>query len=187
MADDKDTQAAPAAAFDMDALAARLQQSASQGVQQAIEGVARRNQDQQNRERANAATQADPVASTIMPILAPALRELAIKGDSGRDAAVFYATTPQAAKYSGGIEARFNELLARGIPVDRASLWNLIKGENQETFVAEAIKNRDAEVKAAQDAATVRGSRGGAPQGQIREASGMTQDELLKALDNVAF
>lgn len=182
----EETQAAPAA-FDMDAMAARLTQAAAQGTQQAIERVAQRNQDSQNRERAAAATQADPVASTIMPILAPALRELAIKGDSGRDAAVFYATTPQAAKYSGVIESRFNELLARGIPVDRASLWNLIKGENQDSFVKEAIERRDAEVKAAQEAATVSGSRGGVPQGQIREASSMTVDELQKALDNVAF
>ena len=184
---DNETQAAPAAPFDMDAMAARLQQAAAQGTQQAIEGVARRNQAQQQQQQQAAATQADPVASTIMPILAPALRELAIKGDSGRDAAVFYATTPQAAKYSGVIEQRFNELLARGIPVDRASLWNLIKGENQDSFVKEAIERRDSEVKAAQEAATVRGSRGGAPQGQIREASSMSQDELLKALDNVAF
>lgn len=182
-----ETQAAPAPAFDMDALASRLQQAAAQGTQQAIEGVANRNRQEQERERANAATQADPVASTIMPILAPALRELAIKGDSGRDAAVFYATTPQAAKYSGMIENRFNELLKRGIPVDRASLWNLIKGENQDTFVAEAIKSRDAEVKAAQDAATVRGSRGGAPAGQVREATSMNRDELEKALENIAF
>jgi hypothetical protein len=186
MAETTETQAAPAA-FDMDAMASRLQQAAAQGTAQAIENVARRNQEQQQQEANARATQADPVASTIMPILAPALRELAIKGDSGRDAAVFYATTPQAAKYSGVIEARFNELLKRGIPVDRASLWNLIKGENQESFVQQAIKDRDEEVKRAQEAATVRGSRGGAPAAQVREASSMSQDELLKALDNVAF
>lgn len=182
----EETQAAPAT-FDMQAMAHQLQEAARAGTQQAIEGVARRNQQQQQQQQAVAATQADPVASTIMPILSPVLRELAIKGDSGRDAAVFYATTPQAAKYSGVIEARFNELLARNIPVDRASLWNLIKGENQDSFVKEAIERRDAEVKAAQEAATVRGSRGGAPSGQVREATSMSQDELLKALDNVAF
>ncbi len=182
----EETQAAPAA-FDMDAMASQLQQAAARGTAQAIENVANRNRQEQETARAAAATQADPVASTIMPILAPALRELAIKGDSGRDAAVFYATTPQAAKYSGVIENRFNELLRRGIPVDRASLWNLIKGENQETFVKEAIAARDQEVKNAQEAATVRGSRGGTPQGQVREATSMSQDELLKALDNVAF
>ena len=127
------------------------------------------------------------MASTILPIVGPALREVAIKADSGRDAAVFYATTPQSHKYSGVIESRFNDLLARGIPVDRASLWNLIKGENQDAFIAEAIKQRDEEVRRAQEAATVRGTRGGAPMAQVRDPHTMTQDELATALENIAF
>lgn len=183
---EKETQAAPAT-FDMNALASQLQQAAAHGTTQAIEQAANRNRQEQERARADAATQADPVASTIMPLLAPAFRELAIKGDSGRDAAVFYATTPEAAKYSGQIESRFNELLKRGIPVDRASLWNLIKGENMPAFLDAEIKRREADVKAAQDAATVRGSRGGAPAGQVREATSMNRDELEKALENIAF
>jgi hypothetical protein len=131
MPEGTEPQAGAAPQFDMAALTAQLQQAAAQGTQQAIEGVARRNAAEQRAQQAQAATQADPIASTIMPVIAPALRELAIKGDSGRDAAVFYATTPQSHKYSGVIEQRFNELLARGIPVDRASLWNLIKGRTR--------------------------------------------------------
>ena len=185
----EETQPQPAA-IDMDALAARLQQAAAQGTAAAIENVANRNRQQQEQERAAAATQADPIASTIMPVLAPALRELAIKGDSGRDAAVFYATTPAAHRWSGVIEARFNDLLSRGIPVDRASLWNLIKGEQGLTAdgikFEEAVKNRDEAIKRAQEAETIRGSRGGAPAGQ-RDASRMTADELATALEDVAF
>jgi hypothetical protein len=183
----EETQPTPGAGIDMEALAMRLQNAAAAGTAQAIEGAARRNQQQLQQQEQQRQTQADPVASTIMPVIGPALREVAIKADSGRDAAVFYATTPSSHKYSGLIETRFNELLARGIPVDRASLWNLIKGENQETFVAQAIKERDEEVKKAQEAATVRGSRGGAPAAPVRDASSMTADELSKALEDVAF
>lgn len=187
MADEQQTQPAPAPAIDVDALAQRLQQAAAQGTAQAIENVAQRQQRQQQAQAAQAATQADPVASTVLPVVTPALRELAVKADSGRDAAIFYATNPAAAKFAPQIEARHNDLIARGIPVDRNSIFNLIKGENQEQFIAEEIKRRDDAVKAAQEAATVRGSRGGAPAGQVREATSMTADELSKALENVTF
>ena len=162
---DNETQPQPAAApqIDMDALAARLQQAAAQGTAQAIERVANQNTQAQARERAAAATQADPIAQTVLPVVAPALRELAVKADSGRDAAVFYATTPA------------------------ASLWNLIRGENLDKFVTDAIAQRDADVKAAQEATTVRGNRGGAPAQQVREASSMSREELEKSLENVAF
>lgn len=190
MAGETEPQAAAAPQIDLDALAARLQQAAAQGTQAAIEGVARRQQHQQAAAAAAAATQADPVASTIMPIIAPALRELAIKGDSGRDAAVFYATTPAAHRFSGQIESRFNDLAARNIPVDRASIWNLIKGEQGLTpgglTFDEAIKQRDEEVKRAQEATTVRGSRG-TPTAPVRDPYSMTPDELASAIDGVAF
>jgi hypothetical protein len=196
MADEPNTQAVPAA-FDMDALATKIGEAtaaaAAKGTTAAIEGIAQRNRqqqqlDQQNRDRV-AATQADPVASTVLgnEAVAGALRTVAIKADSGRDAAVFYATTPDAAKYSGVIEGRFNDLIARGIPVDRASIWNLVRGENLGTFVEAEIKRRDEEVKRASDAAVAQGSRGGAPNTQIVDAHELSAEDLAKALENVSF
>ena len=187
----EETQAAPAAQqFDLNAMAERLSQAAAQGTAQAIERVAQRQQEQARVVQQQQQTQADPVASTILQTVAPHLRELAIKGDSGRDAAVFYATTPAAHRWSGVIEQRFNDLLARNIPVDRASLWNLIKGEQGLTAdgikFEEAVKRRDEEIQRAKDAETIRGSRGGVNT-QTRDASSMTTDELSKALEDVAF
>src|SRR5712664_3278172 len=105
----EETQAAPAAPqFDMDALAEQLTRAAARGAAQTIESVAQRQQEQARVVAQQQQTQADPVASTILQTVAPHLRELAIKGDSGRDAAVFYATTPASHRWSGVIEQRFN-------------------------------------------------------------------------------
>lgn len=168
-------------------IAAEAQRAAAVGTQQAIERVAANNRQEAERRAAAERTQADPVASTILGTVEPALRNIAVRADSGRDAAVFYATRPEAAKYSGQIEARFNELLARGIPVDRASIFNLLMGENLDTVVAERIAQRDEEVKRAEEAATIRGSRGGAPNQVVRDASRMKPDELEQALEGLAF
>lgn len=189
MADEKQTQAAPA--FDMDAMAARLQDAAARGTAQAIENVAARSQQQAEQraaqEESNRRTQADPVAQTVWPVIGPALREVAVKADHGRDAAVFYATNPTAGRYSGQIEARVNELGARGIQVDRHSVYNLLKGENLNSFVDEEIKNRASKVREAEQAAVVAGSRGGTIGQQARDPYDMTQEELTQALDNIAF
>lgn len=183
----EETQAAPAAqAFDVNAMAAQLQNAAAAGTRQAIEAVAARTQQERQEAVRQQQTQADPVASTILQTVEPALRNIAIKGDSGRDAAIFYATTPAAAKYAQQIETRHNELLNRGIPVDRASLWNLIRGENLDAFVEERVKQRDADLKRAQEAETVRGTRG-APMEPVRDAREMSPEDLAKAIENVSF
>jgi len=192
MADEKETQAAPAApAFDMNAMADRLAQAAAAGTQQAIERVAARNQQQQQAAEQQRQTQADPVASTILNTVAPLLQKVAVKGDHGRDAAIFYATNPAAAKFSGVIEGRVNELSARNIEVDRHSVWNLIKGEqglNADGLTFDqALERREAEVKAAREAETIRGSRGGAPAPILRDPTSMSAEELEKAMENVAF
>ena len=188
-----ETQPAPAAPqIDVNAMAERLAAAAAQGTQQAIERVAARNQAQAAAAEQTRQTQADPVASTILSTVGPALRELAVKGDSGRDAAVFYATAGAGARrFAAQIEARHNELLARGIPVDRASLWNLIKGENgiddNGETVDQAIKRRDAEVRRAAEAETVRGSRGGAPDPRAVDPYSQAPDELAKSLEGLPF
>jgi hypothetical protein len=193
MPEGTEPQAAPT--IDLEAMATRIgqeaQRAAAAGTQQAIERVAANQRAAQERQQQQERTQADPVASTIMGTMEPALRNIAIRADSGRDAAVFYTTTPAAGRFSGVIEARFNDLLARGIPVDRASIWNLIKGEQGLTHEGitfeEQIKRRDEEVKRAEEAATIRGSRGGAPSQMVRDARSMSAEDLDKALEDVAF
>jgi hypothetical protein len=190
-----ETQPQPVQTVDLEAMASRIaaeaQRAAAAGTQQAIERVAANQRQAQERQQQQERTQADPVANTIMSTVGPVLRELAIKGDSGRDAAVFYTTTPAAGRFSSVIEARFNDLLARGIPVDRASIWNLIKGEQGLTHdgitFEEQIKRRDEEVKRAEEAATIRGSRGAVPSQITRDPFSMAPDELEKAIDGVAF
>lgn len=183
------TQAAPAApTFDMAALERKVLSAAQSGAAQAVESVAARTRAAKADADRAAATQADPVASTVLnnPDVAATLRGIAIKADSGRDAAVFYATTPAAAKFSSAIEQRFNLLASQGIPVDRASLFNLIKGENMDTFVEAEIKRRAEEVQRAENAAVAQGSRG-VPAAQVLEARDMKPDELATALEGVSF
>lgn len=189
MPEEKETQAAPVTpTFDVAEMERRLSAAATQGAAQAVEAIAARNRNQAAETARREATQADPVAATVLgnEAVASALRNVAIKADSGRDAAVFYATTPQAAKYSGAIEQRFNHLIAQGVPVDRNSIWNLIKGENMPAFIEEEIKARAEEVKRAEQAAVAQGSRG-VPTGIVREARDMKPEELETALDNVLF
>ncbi len=189
------TEPQAAQTIDIEALTSRLaaeaQRAAAAGTQQAIERATANQRAAQERQQQQERTQADPVASTILDTVRPMMRELAIKGDSGRDAAVFYTTTPAAGRFSGVIESRFNDLLARGIPVDRASIWNLIKGEQGLTpdglTIEDEIKRRADDVKRAEEAATIRGSRGGAPSAVTRDARSMSADELEQALDGVTF
>ena len=191
----EDTQPQPAQTIDIEAMTSRIaaeaQRAAAVGTQQAIERVAANQRQAQERQQQQAQTQADPVASTILSTVGPALRELAIKCDSGRDSAAFYCSTPAAGRFSQVIESRFNDLLARGIPVDRASIWNLIKGEQGLTHdgitFEEQIKKRDEEVRRAEEAATIRGSRGGAPSHMVRDPRSMSAEDLDKALEDVAF
>lgn len=186
------TEATPAGAagpqFDVAAMERRLSDAATRGAAQAVEAIAARNRNEVAEQRRREQTQADPVAATVLgnDAVASALRNVAIKADSGRDAAVFYSTTPAAAKYSAAIEQRWNHLTAQGIPVDRASIWNLIRGENLGTFVDEEIKNRAEEIKRAEREAVAQGSRGVVP-AIVREARDMKPEELETALDNVLF
>lgn len=185
----EDTQAAPAGPqFDVEAMEQRLATAAQAGAARAVESIAARTRADQQTRAAAERTQADPVASTVMgnEAVASAFRTVAIKADMGRDAAVFYATTPAAAKYSAAIEQRKNQLAAQGIPVDSASVWNLIRGENLPAFIEEEIQNRAAAVKRAEDAAVAQGSRG-VPNSQVRQARDLKPDELAQALDNVLF
>jgi GAF domain-containing protein len=168
-----------------------LQDAAARGTTQAIENVSARAQQQAEQREAQAEasrrTQADPVAQTVWPVVGPALRDVAIKADHGRDAAIFYATNPSAGRYSGQIEARVNELGARNIQVDRHSVFNLLKGENLSSFVDEEIKNRENKIREAEQAAVISGSRGGTIGQQARDPYDMTPEELTQALDNIAF
>lgn len=192
---DQPTQAPPAATATlsdeaMAAISAKIAAESAAAVKAGIAEVARSNQRQAEQAQRQKAQAEDPVAAAVLPVVAPFLRDIGIKADHGRDAAIFYSTTPEAGPYSGQIEARCSELTARGIPVDRHSVWNLIKGENLDSFIDKEIERRAQAVKDAEEARTIRGTRGGEPRGRVLDADTartMGADDLAKALDGIAF
>lgn len=130
---------------------------------------------------------ANPMQSLIDPIIQPHLRRLEAQTAAAQDAAIFYASTPEAAKYRDEIEKGFNQMLSQGSPVARAGIWDWYKGKNQQKFIDAAIKDHDSELqkaKEAEDAATGHGPGGKARQ---TDAYTMTEEELGKALENVSF
>ncbi len=128
---------------------------------------------------------ADPVAQVVAPYLTPVVATMNLKSDDAKDAAIFYSTTPEASKFSAHIEAKFNECVQRGQPMNRASIWQWLKGS--EAYIAERIKQHDQEVETARQAQTLQGNRGGVPSGAPAVDVNASDDELSKALEGVQF
>lgn len=134
------------------------------------------------------AQQPDPVGDVINPYLAPVARLVNLKADSAIDAATFYATVKDAAPHSAEIEAKFNECVQKGMPMNRISIWQWMQGANIDKIVEQRIKNRDAEIEAARQAQTLQGSRGGVPTGGRPSVDiNATDDELASAVHGLEF
>lgn len=127
----------------------------------------------------------DPVAEVLRPIVGPDLMRLNFKADDAKDAVIFYNGTPEATKHSEAIEAKFNEMAQNGRPMNRASIWQWIRGSD--AFVTERIKQRDAEIETARQAQTIQGSRGGVPTGRPNVDITTSDDDLAAAVTGLEF
>lgn len=130
----------------------------------------------------------DPIADVIAPVVNPMMQAAILQGQAGQDAAVFYATTPQAAKHASFIEERFQHSMAQGRPIKRSDLWHHYRGEHFEKFAAEEQAQREEAARLAEQAATV---GGGMPRTLVgatpKDPHDMQPDEMDTYLSDKAF
>lgn len=189
MADD-DKKAPTEPAIDMTKFEAATKAAVSAALSEAgqaaqAERQQREAQDAAARQAAATAANPDPVADVLRPHLQPLAAMLNLKAEDAKDASVFYATTPAAGKYSAAIETKFTECVQRGQPMNRASIWQWIRGSD--AFLSERIKERDAELETARQAQTLQGSRGSLPAGTPSIDVNASDEDLAKSLENVQF
>jgi len=133
------------------------------------------------------ATEPDPVADVLRPYVVPLAQAMNLKADDAKDAAIFYHTTAEAGAFAADIEAKFNECVANGRPMNRASIWQWYKGANFDKFADARQKHRDDEIKRAREAQTVQGSRGGVPAGRPQIDVNASDEDLASAIRGLQF
>lgn len=172
--------AAPAeTTMSLDDLNAAIAKSVQQGIAEGMKQVNR----ETPRPAAAPATPppADPLRDVIAPYVDPKINQLAIGAASAMDYTRFYTSHPEAVKHRDRIEKRFEEQMAAGMPLDRGRLYNLIRGENFDEFMAESQANAQAAAARAAAAGTV-GAGSGPHSVSFEDPFSMTHEALDAAL-----
>lgn len=130
----------------------------------------------------------DPILDAVGPSLAPYFAANQLEAQSASDAAVFYATTPQAAPHAKYLEEQFDKFKGEGRPVRRADLWLHYKGANFAQFYEQETKEREEAARRAELASTV-GSGAARTVGldPAKPFNDMSGDELDGYLADKAF
>lgn len=162
-------------AFDSAALIAQIQKTVTDGlatvpaaVRQTVNDMAQAGAQQQANAATAQAQAQDPILSAVYPALKPFLENATLSGLAGQDAAVFYATNPQAAAHADEIEKRFSQSVAQNRPMRRQDLYFHLKGERFDQFVEADNAARKAAEERAALASTV---GGGSPRTLQQEPS----------------
>lgn len=155
-----DTPTPTPAPFTEDALRSAARDGARMALQE-VAGQAQQHQMQQQQyqqaQQAQRQAAGDPIyTGVVRPYVEPALRQVALEAQSARDAAVFYSTNPQAAKYTQWIERDFEAAKSAGMPVDRRTVFNHLVGANFDHFTRE----REEQLRHAAAAGTTVGPAG---------------------------
>lgn len=191
MTDTPTTPATPAP-FNEDALASRIRGEVrgalGEMAQQAQQAQAQQAQ-QVQQQRAQQQAAGDPIYNAVIkPYVEPALRQMSVQTQGAVDAVGFYAEHPEALKYRGTIEQQFNEMAQRGVPFDRATIYNHYKGANFDQFVKDQQENLQ---RVAAQGATVGapgvGRPGGLPVLDAAAAKTMPFEDLERAIKTRMF
>lgn len=108
----------------------------------------------------------NPLAEVIAPIVNPHLRKLGVEAASARDAAIFYATHPEAIKYKDDIERGWEAMAKAGVYLTREAIFNHWKGQN----IDKVLEDR---AKAAQEAERAARERAGVGEGVPEPGKGV--------------
>lgn len=141
---------------------------------------------------------AGPEPGAVAEFLKPAIDPISKKVDQNQlialgaaDAAQFYAGNDFAVQNKGVIEAKFNELMAKGNPADRANILQWMTGINGPLRDKYTEFSTQQQVKAEQ-AAAFAGTAGPGAAGQrgaiaSKNPMELSDDELDKQVQGVAF
>lgn len=130
----------------------------------------------------------DIVAPVVRDMAEPALRALDITANDAKDAALFYVEHPEALTYKKDLENASDTMKRQGTPMTREALWDWYRGKNFDKFRDQANKKQqeDAE-RAAREAATLGPGSPNRDAGPQKDPHDMTDEELAKAVQGVAF
>lgn len=129
----------------------------------------------------------DPLADLIGSRVNPALRTMGYEIADAKDAALFYVEHPEALKHKKAVEDAFNTLKAQGTPMARVAVFDWYKGKNFEQFREESNVAAKKAADAAKDAADVGPSGARRREMTPTDPHTMTDADLSKAMEGVAF
>lgn len=165
---------AAAPALDVDALSSQI-------IDKLSAGIASR-----TAEPPKAPAPADPMADLIRPHVEPGLRASQLAALDAKDAAVFYATTPEAAAFRDKVEGAAQKLMAAGTPFVREDIWKWFLGGNPDVY-AKVTKDKS-DLAAARAAGATHVGPGSPPkQDAVKQALDMTPEELSKEMEGRTF
>lgn len=129
----------------------------------------------------------DPLADLIGSRVNPALKQLGYAAADAKDAAMFYIEHPEMVKHKKDIEEAFSTLMKQGQPMSREAVAAWYKGKNFDKFREDANK---ADQEAAERAKAAADTGGGAYRertAQTKDPHTMSDEDLAKSLEGVAF
>jgi len=135
---------------------------------------------------ATQAGEADPLLNALDQVTAPKIDKATLIAEGAQDAAVFYATHPEAVKHTDALEASFKDMMDQGRPFTRAALFEWFKGKNFEKFHEEKVNADKKTAEEAEHSTTV--DSGGRPvleSPKVDEDS--SDDDLNKVVENAQF
>ncbi len=166
----------------IEALNDSIAKSVQQGIAQGLSQVRQQEQQQaQARAAQEAAGKADPLRDALAPYVDPKVNQAILGSATAMDFARFYIAHPEAVKHQQKIEARFAQQMQGGNPLPREQVFNMLRGENFDEFMAERTADQQAAAARAAAAGTV--GAGSGPHGVTYEDPfAMTHEALDAAL-----
>jgi hypothetical protein len=129
----------------------------------------------------------DPLADLIGSKVNPALRSMGYEIADAKDAAMFYVEHPEALKHKKALEDAFNTLKAQGTPMSRVAVFDWYKGKNFDTFRKEANEEAALAAEKAKEAGDTGPGVSRRREVASKDPHTMSDEELSKALEGVAF
>jgi len=129
----------------------------------------------------------DPLADLIGSRVNPALKHLGYEIADAKDASLFYVGHPEAVKHKAAVEEAFNRLKQQGTPMARAAVWDWYKGKNFDQFRKEAAEAEKEAERRAREAGDTGPGAARHREVQTKDPHTMSDEELSKAMEGVAF
>lgn len=177
----------PQPSIDLAAVRSAAADAARDAVQGAMESFHTREPEPSPEERRPQPTSRNPLADVIGPLVNPALQHLGTEVADARDAALFYVENPRFVKHKKGIEDAASALKKQGTPMTRDAVSKWYMGQHWEAFKKEDEEATTLAAEKAKDAADQGAGASRTRSVPSKDPHDMTDEELGKTLEGVAF